>query len=72
MKNAVRVCVCVTQKAVCRVDIGGLSFAVEVWVGGSVIVYGAGLLKDSCFRRASGDVKLLTFWLCTFLVKMII
>lgn len=50
VKNAVRVCVRRIQKPVCRVDIGGLSFVVEVWVSGSVIVYGAGLLKDSCFR----------------------
>lgn len=54
-----RACVWRIQKSVCRVDIGGLSFVVEVWVSGSVIVYGSGLLKDSCFRGASGEVTAL-------------
>lgn len=35
---------------------------VEVWVSGSVIVRGSGLLKDSCFRLASGEVRVLDFF----------
>lgn len=55
-------CVWRIQTAVCRADDGGLGFVVEDGVSGSVIVRGSGLLKDSCFRLASGEVRILYFF----------